>query len=102
MIQGQPANADILVPTLCPCHGCNELVVRAGEPANQPPPLASDRKFMQTRRGGGGQGGMASGACLEANGLILQSGACLEANGLILHNCNGCEGLVLKTCRRSD
>eukprot|EP00802_Teleaulax_amphioxeia_P007492 Tamp_07498.p1 GENE.Tamp_07498~~Tamp_07498.p1 ORF type:complete len:525 (+),score=63.01 Tamp_07498:267-1841(+) len=27
--EGQPANADILVPTLCPCHGCNELVVRA-------------------------------------------------------------------------
>jgi len=42
----QPANADILVPTLCPCHGCNELVVRAGEPASPSLPFASDRKFM--------------------------------------------------------
>ena len=25
-----PTNADILIPATCPCHGCNEPVVRAG------------------------------------------------------------------------
>jgi len=35
--QGQGALADILIPTTCPCHGCNEPVVRAGKQNTRSP-----------------------------------------------------------------